>query len=190
MLTTLPTWHSDPERFVNDLSTWFVCKGRSQYDETVTELDHALQSAALAASETGTDDEIVAALLHDVGHLLMEESHNNFGPDLKHETVGANWLDRFFPRTVTQPIRLHVLAKRYLCAINTEYWSTLSQASQTSLNMQGGPMRFSEVSQFQKTLGYEAAVWLRQFDDEAKVKYLKVPPLAEYVGAIVQTLKV
>ncbi len=78
------------------MCAWFVCKGRSQYDETVTELDHALQSAALAALETGTDDEIVAVLLHDVGHLLMEESHHNFGPDLKHETVGANWLDWFF----------------------------------------------------------------------------------------------
>ena len=108
--------------------------------------------------------------------------------DLKHEIVGANWLQQFFPKPVTEPIRRHVPAKRYLCAIDTQYWSGLSDGSKSSLVKQGGPMAEREVDEFELTPGYEAAVRLRRIDDRAKVVGLDVPPLSHYDDAVLSLL--
>jgi predicted HD phosphohydrolase len=108
--------------------------------------------------------------------------------DPKHEIVGANWLQQFFPEQVTESIRLHVPAKRYLCAVDAQYWSGLSDGSKTSLVKQGGPMTEREVDEFELTPGYEAAVRLRRIDDRAKVVGLDVPPLSHYDDAVLSLL--
>ena len=192
MAMTTPIWRSDPAQFTNDLFAWISDQGATRYDESVTQLEHALQSAALAVSERRADSEVAAALLHDVGHLLMDEhqERNDFlGEDLKHEIVGANWLSSFFPESITQPIRLHVLAKRYLCSLDKEYWSSLSNASKKSLERQGGPMEKSEIIEFEQQTGYEDAVRIRRYDDCAKVADREVPSLSEYSDLIRNLLR-
>ena len=99
--------------------------------------------------------------------------------DLKHEIVGANWLQQFFPKPVTVPIRLHVPAKRYLCAIDTQYWPGLSDGSKSSLVKQGGPMAEREVDEFELAAGHDAVVRLRRIDDRANVVDLEVPSLSQ-----------
>ena len=192
MAMTTPIWRSDPAQFTNDLFAWISEQGATRYDESVTQLEHALQSAALAVSERRADSEVAAALLHDVGHLLMDEHQDRddfLGEDLKHEIVGANWLSSFFPESITQPIRLHVPAKRYLCSLDKEYWLSLSNASKKSLERQGGPMEKSEIIEFEQQTGYEDAVRIRRYDDRAKVADREVPSLSEYSDLIRNLLR-
>ena len=157
--------------------------GRGErYDEEVTQLDHALQTAALAVSEDADDELVVAALLHDVGHLL-ELQDGAAGPsvlDARHEAIGAAYLDDLFAPSVTQPIALHVRAKRYLCAVDGSYHDGLSAGSKRSLEQQGGPLDARQVTAFESRPGYEAAVRLRRWDDLGKVDGLVVEPLGHY----------
>ena len=186
-----PARGNSADSFVEDLFSWLSHEGQARYDEEVTQLEHTLQSAALAECETGQNADIAAALLHDVGHLLMKEHWQRedfLDKDFKHDVVGANWLQQFFPEPVTEPIRLHVPAKRYLCAVDAQYWSGLSDGSKTSLVKQGGPMTEREVDEFELTPGYEAAVRLRRIDDRAKVVGLDVPPLFHYADAVFSLL--
>lgn len=186
-----PAWDNSAEQFIDNLFSWLSHEGQSRYDEAVTQLEHALQGAALAECETGQNADIAAALLHDVGHLLMKEHWQRkdfLDKDLKHEIVGANWLQQFFREPVTESICLHVPAKRYLCAVDAQYWSGFSDGSKSSLVKQGGPMAEREVDEFELTLGYEAAVRLRRIDDRAKVVGLDVPPLSHYADAVLSVL--
>ena len=129
---------------------------------------------------------VVAALLHDVGHLLhgLGEDIAQQGVDGQHEEVGEAWLRTHFPPAVTEPVRLHVSAKRYLCATDPRYASTLSPASQQSLLLQGGNMTPQEVTDFEGNPFWEDAVRLRYWDDTAKVVGLEVPPLSHYRSAL------
>ena len=125
---------------------------------------------------------IVAALLHDVGHLLdgQDEDLAERGVDGRHEEAGGAWLARHFGPEVTAPIRLHVAAKRYLCAVNPAYLDGLSPASRLSLELQGGPMEAEESAQFAANPYYRDALRLRHWDDTAKVPGLAVPGLEHY----------
>ena len=99
-----PAKGNSAEKFVEDLFSWLSHKGQSSYGEEVTQLKHALQSAVLAECETSQNSDIIAALLHDVGHLLMKkywQRENFLGKDLKHEIVSVHWLQQFFPDAVT-----------------------------------------------------------------------------------------
>ena len=102
--------------------------------------------------------------------------------------MGANWLQQFSREPVTESIRLHVPAKRYLCAVDAQYWSGLSDGSKTSLVKQGGPMTEREVDEFELAPGHDAAVRLRRIDDRAKVVGLDVPPLSHYDDAVLSVL--
>ena len=102
--------------------------------------------------------------------------------------MGAHWLQQFFPEPVIEPIRLHVPAKRYLCAIDTLYWSGPADGSKSSLVKQGRPMAEREVDEFELTPGFEAAVRLRRIDDRVKVVDLDVPPLSHYADAVLSVL--
>ena len=160
--------------------------GGDPYDEVVSQLAHALQSAALAEGAGAPDSLVAAALLHDVGHLLdLDRRPGATGSefldsDLRHEDTGSAWLRPLFPPGVTGPIALHVRAKRYLCAVDPGYRGALSEGSVRSLALQGGPMDTAEVSRFESLPTGSEAVLLRRWDDAAKVVGAPTPALAEY----------
>lgn len=193
MTNRVPQWRGDAQLFVDDLFAWYETVGASNYDEQVTQLAHALQTAAHARQNGASDIEVGAALLHDVGHFLVHE-HRQQGDflvrDLQHEIVGAAWLEQFFPPELAQFVRLHVPAKRWLCTTEPNYWDGLSDASKHSLEVQGGRMRVDEVAAFEARAGWQAAVKLRQYDDWGKVRDDVVPGLDSYRELIVGLLKV
>ena len=162
----------------------FAARGCDAYfGERVTQLAHALQCAYLAVRADASDSLVAAALLHDIGHLLpgSDDGLAARGIDGCHEALGARWLERHFSPAVTEPIRLHVPAKRYLCATDPEYLVGLSEASRISLLLQGGAFSRHEVKQFESFPYFDDAVRLRRWDDEAKCVGLGVPPLSAYL---------
>jgi phosphonate degradation associated HDIG domain protein len=156
--------------------------GDGYFGEAVTQTEHALQAAHVAEQEGAADELVVAALLHDVGHLLHDlgEDAAERGVDDTHEDAGYRWLLGQFGPAVAEPVRLHVAAKRYLCATDSEYWAKLSPASQLSLRLQGGPFTPGEVAAFEGRPFWRDAVRLRRWDDGAKVAGWRVPPLGHY----------
>jgi phosphonate degradation associated HDIG domain protein len=165
--------------------------GAEPYDEEVSQLAHALQTAALAEAAGATDALVVAALLHDVGHLLDLRQRGGALPegDARHEQTGARFLAALFGPEVTAPIALHVQAKRYLCAVEPEYVDLLSAGSQASLARQGGPFSEAEAATFEARPGHADAVRLRRWDDRGKVDGLAVPSLS-YYRALLERLAV
>lgn len=154
-----------------------------RYDEAVTERQHALQAAALADESGASDPLVAAALLHDVGHLIVKDLVAGDGPlerDAHHEVAGARYLEARFGPDVTDPVRWHVAAKRYLCATEPAYFDELSPASIRSMEVQGGVMSVGEVIEFEEIPRHADAVALRRFDDAAKVADLEVPELETY----------
>ena len=150
---------------------------------SVNQRAHALQ-AALLAEQAGCDSALItAALLHDVGHMVHElgEDPAAEGVDDQHEALGSAFLERWFGAEVTEPVRLHVAAKRYLCATEADYFGRLSPDSVRSLALQGGPMSAVEVADFRALPACEAAVRLRRFDEAAKVKDLEVPGVEHFL---------
>ncbi len=170
-------------KIVEDIVRLFARRGASAYHgEAVSQAEHALQAAELAEQEGAPDAMVVAALLHDVGHLLdgQDEDLAVRGIDGHHEEAGSRWLARHFGPEVIEPIRLHVAAKRYLCAVDPAYLAGLSPASRLSLDVQGGPMEAEERAQFEGSPYYRDAIRLRHWDDTAKVPGLDVPGLEHY----------
>jgi phosphonate degradation associated HDIG domain protein len=157
--------------------------GFERYDEEISQLAHAEQTAALAGAAGAPEALVAAALLHDVGHLLelaQAGAPRDRTADRRHEARGAAWLAGLFPPRVTSPIALHVRAKRYLCAVEPDYQAGLSAGSVASLERQGGPMDHDEAAAFETNPGWEEAVALRRWDDHAKVHDLDVPTLPAY----------
>jgi gamma-butyrobetaine dioxygenase len=165
----------------------FAVGGEAAYfGEAVSQTAHALQSAHLAERAGAEDTLVAAALLHDVGHLLhgLPEDVAERGIDGRHEQGGADWLARHFGPAVSEPVRLHVAAKRYLCAVEPAYLTGLSPASRRSLALQGGPFDAAGVRAFEAEPYFRDAVRLRRWDDEAKVSGLAVPGLDHYRGRL------
>lgn len=161
----------------------FKRRGESAYfGEPVSQLEHALQAAYFARQEQAPPPLVVAALLHDIGHLLddLPEDIAEQGIDARHEEIGQAWLGERFGREVCDPVRLHVAAKRYLCATDRAYFGLLSPASVLSLQLQGGPMSQSEIASFESNPYFRDAVTLRHWDDRAKVQSLATEPLQAY----------
>jgi [1-hydroxy-2-(trimethylamino)ethyl]phosphonate dioxygenase len=160
---------------------------RSYFGEPVSQLEHALQCAHLAKQEGAAPSLVAAALLHDVGHLLHAEDEDvaAAGKDMAHEVLGEEWLSARFGPEVTQPIKLHVAAKRYLCATDPDYLGKLSPASVQSLKLQGGPMTTAEVAEFGSNPFAKDGLRLRRWDDLAKDPDLKVAELAHYRPVLV-----
>ena len=158
-------------------------RGQSFYDESVTQLQHACQCANQAQLHGGSTTQVASALLHDIGHFLLDEhnAENDFlEEDQNHEEVGADYLEPFFPAAVTTPIRLHVPAKRYLCTTDASYYDDLSEASKRSFRLQGGVMSDKEQAAFERIPHYRDALQLRRWDDLAKVKGLETPAIDTY----------
>lgn len=155
--------------------------------ESVSQLEHALQSAALAAAASAPPSLIAASLLHDIGHLLVPESVSEAVAgerDARHEDLGARFLGRYFSPAVTEPIRLHVAAKRYLCAVDPRYGASLSAASQHSLRLQGGPLDPEAAAAFIAQPYAREAVQLRRWDEQAKVPNLQVSRLDDWLPVL------
>ncbi|MBO6816333.1 MAG: HD domain-containing protein [Rhizobiaceae bacterium] len=160
--------------------------------EAVTQTQHALQCAQLAEAENASPELVAASLLHDIGHLLDPEFRNELQPDedMVHEDMGEAFLEDWFPEAVTQPVRLHVDAKRYLCATDSGYLAKLSPASVHSLELQGGPMNEAEIAVFEKNRFYMEALRLRIWDDLAKDPDMETRPVAHFMGYVEQSLDV
>lgn len=174
---TTPRRAGSVEEVLSLFETW----GPERYDEEVTQLEHALQTAALAQQAGAGDELVAAALLHDVGHLLELAERRFRDPiDPRHEARGAAYLAGLFGPEVTRPIALHVAAKRYRCAVDPTYAAGLSRGSMASLVRQGGPMSAAEADAFAGRPGGTDAVELRGWDDEAKVVDLQLDPLAAH----------
>ncbi len=173
---------------IDEVIALYATWGSERYDEEVTQLEHALQTAALAVDAGASDTLVAAALLHDVGHLLEMQAGAD-GPvddDLHHESRGAKYLSGVFPIAVTIPIALHVRAKRYLCAVDGDYYAGLSAGSERSLQRQGGAFEPAELDAFEQLTGSSDAVQLRRWDDGGKVEGLEVAPLAGYRSMLVR----
>lgn len=169
----------------------FRNKGGSLYGgEAVTQEEHALQAAKLAEESGASAATIAAALLHDVGHLLhsLPDDAPDEGVDDVHEALGFRFLQRWFGPEVAEPVRMHVAAKRYLCAVDPSYLATLSPPSVQSLHLQGGPMSPSEVSAYEQQPYYAESLVVRRWDDLAKDPELKTPPLAHYLPFLREAL--
>jgi phosphonate degradation associated HDIG domain protein len=167
-------------------------KASGRYGLTlINQQQHALQAAWLAEREGRSDALIVAALLHDVGHMVHDLGDNpaDDGIDDRHEDLGHAWLQSHFGPDVTEPVRLHVAAKRYLCAVEADYVTKLSSDSVKSLALQGGPMSAGEVTAFEALPQHRDAVQLRRYDEQAKVKGLETPPVAHFMPRVARCLR-
>lgn len=161
---------------VAEIAAIFSTEGASEYlGEAVTQAEHMRQAGTLARSAGASDALVAAALLHDVGHFERRgaepaiSGHDLMaGTDNHHSDTGAAWLSRWFGEAVTEPVRLHVQAKRYLCATEPDYFATLSPASVYTLGVQGGPMSADEVAAFEAEPYAKDAVTLRRWDEAAK----------------------
>jgi phosphonate degradation associated HDIG domain protein len=174
-----------------DIEQLFAAKGDRMYaGEPVTQLQHALQSGQLAERAGASDELVVAAFLHDLGHLINDQGETPTlrGVDDRHEYVALPFLRDLFGPAVLQPIRLHVDAKRYLCArgdghvSGAEYWAALSADSKRSLELQGGIFVEAEAAAFIAQPYASDGVRLRLWDDAAKLSDAATPPLAHYLA--------
>lgn len=148
--------------------------------------EHGLQAAHFAELEGAGESVIAAALLHDIGHLIasVPDDIADWTRDARHEDTGARWLTKWFGPAVAEPVRLHVRAKRYLCAVDPTYFSQLSPASVLTLKLQGGPMPADEVAGFEAEPGYREAIVVRRCDDRGKVAGLATRGLEDYRGIL------
>lgn len=174
------SWISSPDDVVAFLTRLYAERGSDNYEEDITQSQHALQSAALAEADGASAAMVVAALLHDVGHLVQTEGEMDFGRDDHHERIAVALLSAWFGAGVTEPIALHVAAKRYLVATDPAYADGLSAASVASLVLQGGPMDAAEQAAFDALPGAADACRLRRWDDLAKDPDAVTPPWEHY----------
>jgi phosphonate degradation associated HDIG domain protein len=174
---------SDPTS-VEELFELYESLGDQSYGESVTQIEHALQCAALARGAGASDALVVAALFHDVGHLTVDlQNEPDFdlaSVDDDHEARGARILAPLFGPPVAQPVALHVTAKRWRCTREPDYHRQLSSASQATLIAQGGLLSEVECQRFEQHPGFEGAVALRTWDDTGKVEGLRVGALRDW----------
>jgi gamma-butyrobetaine dioxygenase len=166
-------------------------RGARQYGgERISQCEHALQAASLAAAEDAPEALVLAALLHDIGHLVHEEGEQPAlrGIDDRHEEIGAAYLLPVFGAAVAEPVRLHVAAKRYLCATDPGYFARLSPGSVRSLALQGGPFTPTEATEFRALPFAADAIRVRRWDEAAKQPSLAVPPLGHYRATLLAAL--
>ncbi len=176
-----------PQTIVAFLGDIFERRGGEEYlGEPVTMAQHMLQGATLAERANAPEVVIVAALLHDIGHFTSEFGtyHPDDVEDRHHEDAGAEVLAPFFPTLVTDCVRYHVAAKRYLCATKPEYFNRLSAASVHTLGLQGGPMNAAEVAEFQRNPNLDQIIQVRYLDEAGKHADMETPPFAHFAPMV------
>jgi phosphonate degradation associated HDIG domain protein len=173
---------------VDELFDLYERRGDDTYGESLTQMQHALQCAALALRDEASDALVIAALFHDVGHLVADQQNN---PDFKlneddddHEALGARILAPLFGPSVALPVSLHVTAKRWRCMKDPTYLEELSAASRATLVAQGGLLNPAACERFENHPGFHDAVTLRTWDDRAKVDGLDVGVLDDYTELV------
>jgi gamma-butyrobetaine dioxygenase len=176
------------------LARLFASEGEAEYfGEAVTQAQHMLQAAALAEADGAPDALVAAALLHDVGHFRGESGPSGAdlmrGTDNRHSQSGADWLSQWFGPAVTEPVRLHVAAKRYLCTVEPGYFARLSEASVYTLTVQGGPMTSEQAGHFAALSYAQDAMRLRRWDEAAKDPSLDVAGFDHYRELLAGLLK-
>ena len=175
------------DTIVDFLGGIFDRRGGEEYlGEPVTMAEHMLQGASFAEKAGESETLIVAALLHDIGHFTSEFGTFSMDDteDRHHEEAGAEVLEAFFPTLVTDCVRYHVAAKRYLCATKPEYFKRLSEASVHSLNLQGGPMNETEVAEFETNPNVKEIVKVRYYDDAGKRADYETQPYSYYAPMV------
>jgi phosphonate degradation associated HDIG domain protein len=162
--------------------------GEAYLGEAITQYEHMVQTAACAEADGASGELVAAALLHDIGHFENDLPYRFAeGIDNRHEEAAAAFLSPFFPPAVTEPIRLHVAAKRYLIAVDAAYFDRLSDASVETFRVQGGPMNQAEIAEFESNPYHREAVKVRRYDDDGKVAGLAIKPVEHY-GPLLESL--
>jgi [1-hydroxy-2-(trimethylamino)ethyl]phosphonate dioxygenase len=182
-MTTQDLSRLDADGIVAFIADIFERRGADSYlGEAVTMSEHMLQGAFLAERAQADEALVAAALLHDIGHYTSEfpPDAQDQGIDNRHDVAGAAVLAPWFPKRVTDCVRYHVPAKRYLCATDTGYFARLSEASVLTLKLQGGPMSAAEAEAFAKLENLGDILQVRIWDDSAKVAGRATPPFAHY----------
>ncbi|WP_289069542.1 HD domain-containing protein [uncultured Aliiroseovarius sp.] len=167
-----------PDTIVDFIGGIFDRRGEEEYlGEPVTMAEHMLQGATIAEQNGQSEEIIVGALLHDIGHFTSEFGtyHPDDTEDRHHEDAGAEVLEQFFPSVITDCVRFHVAAKRYLCATKPEYFKRLSPASVHSLELQGGPMNADEVAAFEENPNLKEIIAVRYLDEAGKRDDMQTP---------------
>ena len=153
-----------------EIQRLFDTRGTLVYGEDVNQIEHALQCGTLAEQRGATPPLVLAAWLHDIGHMQHRDAAGAVadGRDDAHEALGAKFLAHWFGPEVSEPVRLHIAAKRYLCTTEPGYWERLSPLSKRTLEIQGGPMTGPEARAFEQSPFHADALSLRRWDDSAK----------------------
>jgi [1-hydroxy-2-(trimethylamino)ethyl]phosphonate dioxygenase len=168
---------------LDQIEQLYTSRGALNYGEGVTQLEHALQCAALAQAQNAPASLVAAALLHDIGHLFEEEGFA-IECDDRHQIVGSQAIKCLFGEAVCMPIALHVAAKRYLCFKEANYFKTLSPASRASLMLQGGPFDTAKATTFEQQEFWQDAIALRRFDDMGKREDLSGRAFADFAAIL------
>jgi [1-hydroxy-2-(trimethylamino)ethyl]phosphonate dioxygenase len=181
-----------PEEIVEFIAGIFERRGAEEYlGEPVTMAEHMLQSAWLAEQENAEDELVAAALLHDIGHFTSE--FGTYSPDdvedKHHDEAGGDVLAPYFPPVVVACVRMHVAAKRYLCATDPSYFSKLSPASVHTLSLQGGPMNDDEVAEFRSNPFHNEAVRVRLWDEGGKDAGMGTRSFREYLPLLERVVR-
>jgi len=178
------------DEIVEEILAAFAACGHMDYGESISMQEHMLQAACIAEQKGEDDAVIVATLLHDYGHLVCNMPNNTFldGVNNYHEEAGARALEKWFGKDIVGAVRLHVDAKRYLCAATPSYMDKLSDASITTLEVQGGPMNEEEMAAFREKSGHKLALKVRVYDDMGKYPHMERPELEHYVPMLKSAL--
>lgn len=162
----------------------FDARGTLQYGEAINQIEHALQCGSLAEQDGAAPCLVLAAWLHDIGHMQHRDAAAAVaeGADDRHQALGAKLLDRWFGPEVTEPVRLHVEAKRYLCHREAGYWERLSTLSKRTLEIQGGPMTEDEALAFERLPFHADAVRVRRWDDIGKQPGMRTQTHAHFMA--------
>ena len=176
---------------LDDIRAAFAKRGADNYGEGVSQLEHALQCGACAERDGASPALITATLLHDIGHMLhdLPQDIADQGIDTEHESLGSAWLSQHFGPDVTEPVRLHVAAKRYLATVEKGYYELLSAASIQSLKLQGGLMSPEETRKYEAERFAADGIKLRRWDDEGKIVGAKTPNLTHFERFVSQALR-
>lgn len=163
---------NEKNKKINSIINLYIEQGHKKYDSHITHLEHALQTTEIAKKNGESEEFQLACFFHDIGHLLLDENNSNnefLKKDLKHETIGFKYLYKNFNKDITDPIMYHVLAKRYLCTIDNNYYESLSIASKKSFQIQGGKIDDDFLKKLENNDKFKNAVKLRKYEDISKI---------------------